>query len=542
MRDDLSAARIRNLDADAGAAREPLDADRLRRQREREVLGEAHHLVDLDSGGGPELVRRHDRPRVVLGDLALDAELGALRGDRASGLGEHLPVERAGLLALLEQRDRRIGVARRPSAAASAAGRASCGGGGSGLRLRRRHRARRRRDRRLPDRELPGPRAPPGRSAAHPRTANGMSSSEISGRGLLEVLGDDRAAQPLLRPPVAAPRPADGRPREEPGESHAQPRGRRLPRETCVANGIASRTRVIASSTAPVVPIRLRNASPRAAADQAAGLHLLAVQAAPPQREREQHRNARAGAGRSRPPSTRGSGSRVPRSVASPGRRRGRLTPQAAQAEQRVESRRQRGAEAADPVVRARGLPSGGPARRCSGPAGRTRTSASSARIPARISRMPIASLASRLRQNGPLLKRFPLWGGKRETATGCGASTSPTRSAPSRGHRRYNGDVTPSASGSSFSAPETRRAVRCRRRSRASTTETSSSRTRPARVRPVSCTPSPSARSRSWDSASATPARSPRRSSWTSGSTSSSPSATRPRRTARSGRARKTS
>ena len=67
---------------------QPLDADRLRRQREREVLREAHDLVDLDARGRPELVRRDDRSRVVLGDLALDAELGALGGDQPARLGE----------------------------------------------------------------------------------------------------------------------------------------------------------------------------------------------------------------------------------------------------------------------------------------------------------------------------------------------------------------------------------------------------------------------------------------------------------------------
>ena len=100
QRDDLAAARVGHLDADARAARQPLDADRLGREREREVLGEAHDLVDLDAGGGPELVRRDDRARVVLGDLALDAELGALRRDRPAGLGEQLPVhDPAGLCA-----------------------------------------------------------------------------------------------------------------------------------------------------------------------------------------------------------------------------------------------------------------------------------------------------------------------------------------------------------------------------------------------------------------------------------------------------------
>ena len=48
-RDDLAAARVGHLDADARAPGQPLDADRLRRERERQVLGEAHDLVDLDA-------------------------------------------------------------------------------------------------------------------------------------------------------------------------------------------------------------------------------------------------------------------------------------------------------------------------------------------------------------------------------------------------------------------------------------------------------------------------------------------------------------
>ena len=52
QRDDLSSARVRDLDTDARAARQPFDPDRLRGQRESEVLGEPHHLVDLDPAAG----------------------------------------------------------------------------------------------------------------------------------------------------------------------------------------------------------------------------------------------------------------------------------------------------------------------------------------------------------------------------------------------------------------------------------------------------------------------------------------------------------
>ena len=129
-------------------------ADRLRGEREREVLREAHHLVDLDAGGRPELVRRDDRARVVFGDLPFDAELRALGRDQPARFGEDAPVDRPGLLALLEERHRRIRVALHRDR------KLLLGGGAAFFRARRRRRGcgSGRRDRLLRDRELSGTR------------------------------------------------------------------------------------------------------------------------------------------------------------------------------------------------------------------------------------------------------------------------------------------------------------------------------------------------------------------------------------------------
>ena len=290
-RDDLAAAGVGNLDADARAAGQPLDADRLGREREREVLREPHDLVDLDAGGGPELVGRDDGPGVVLGDLALDVELGALRRDLAARLGEHLAVDRIRLLPLLEQRHGRIGVAARPSAAGSA-------GRPVGLLLAARARLRLRAARVLRAatvvfliENLPGP----GQLAHDRRRVLGgernLVERDLVLPGLLEVLASRRcgAAAPWSGGRGCRAHPTVSRD-DQARESHAQLQEdvaeRDLGRERARRAGPASSR----ASTAPVVPIRAPEDVGERPADDAAGLGLLAVQPAPPEREREQHR------------------------------------------------------------------------------------------------------------------------------------------------------------------------------------------------------------------------------------------------------------
>ena len=111
QRDDLAASGVGDLDADARPARQSLDADRLRRQSQRQVLGEAHHLVDLDTGGRAKLVGRDDGARMVLGDLSLDSEFRALGLDHLPGLGQVFAVHDSRGLPLFEKLDVGIGVA-----------------------------------------------------------------------------------------------------------------------------------------------------------------------------------------------------------------------------------------------------------------------------------------------------------------------------------------------------------------------------------------------------------------------------------------------
>ena len=85
---DEVAVPVRHLDADRRPARDPLDADLLRGQREGEVVLEAGHLRDLDARRGLELVGRDDRPWPVAVDDALDPELEALGGDELHRLLE----------------------------------------------------------------------------------------------------------------------------------------------------------------------------------------------------------------------------------------------------------------------------------------------------------------------------------------------------------------------------------------------------------------------------------------------------------------------
>ena len=228
--------------------------------------------LTLMPGGRPELVRRDDGTRMVLGDLALDAELGALVRDQPPRLGEQLAVHGARPLALLEKRDRRIRVALdderqallRVGLLLRGRGRRA-GFIGAGAAPRRPSSAR----------TSPRPASPRETAAAPPRARTGRPrASRFPLARLLEVLGHDRAAQALLGPLVAAPRPADGQPAEERRPSARAGRGRRRASETWVASGIASSASARQRRSDPVAPRRARAASPSGPPDDAARFRL----------------------------------------------------------------------------------------------------------------------------------------------------------------------------------------------------------------------------------------------------------------------------
>ncbi len=104
--DDLALV-VGDLDAERGFARDPLDADRLGFEGERQVLGQVGHLGDLDAGVGEQLVGRDDRTGVVLADLAGDVELLELVLDPALLLEELVLVDLLRGLARVEEAERR---------------------------------------------------------------------------------------------------------------------------------------------------------------------------------------------------------------------------------------------------------------------------------------------------------------------------------------------------------------------------------------------------------------------------------------------------
>ncbi len=328
----FAAAGVGNLDADARPAGQALDADRLGRERERQVLREPHDLVDLDARRRPELVRRDDGPGVVLGDLAFHVELGALRGDLPARLGERPAVDRLGLLPLLEKRDRRIRVAGDRQ-------RQALLGVLLGLLLRRR---------------TPGPAASRG-AATGPAPRRPSSSDREPSRArqlandrrrvlggernlverdlvfprLLEVLGDDRSPQPLLGPAVPAARPPDRQAREQARESHPELQedvaqrdlGRERHGEEDERRGDEHGAR---RADAPPEGVGERPA------DDAAGLGLFAVQLAPPEGQREKHRQRKEQERRSRRPWRPGWAAGRAQNRRHPSTRTRPVTPQAA--------------------------------------------------------------------------------------------------------------------------------------------------------------------------------------------------------------------
>ena len=162
QRDQL-ALPVRHLDADGRRAADALDADRLRLQRQREIVAEVHDLGVLHAGRRLELERRDDRAGMIRGDFAFDGELAAALFDEVPDLEEllvHLVVDRVLLRPGGEQVDgrqqivvsatSRVGFLRRSVCARRPRDlrlRAAADGGGrrgrAGLRSRRRRRRRR---------------------------------------------------------------------------------------------------------------------------------------------------------------------------------------------------------------------------------------------------------------------------------------------------------------------------------------------------------------------------------------------------------------
>ena len=245
-----------------------------------------------------------------------------------------------------------------------------------------------------------------------------------------------RLLEVAWRPPCGAAAPSSGCPGAAPSSRSAARSVRRnaraarrktSPSETWVASGTARTTRVIASSTAP------GRADPRPEhvgqrpPDDASGLHLLAVQPAPAEREREEHRDGEdeqhQPGGLGSPDSAAG----APRTSASRARRAGRPPPRPPGRTGR------RGPRPATPRSRRSSCWGCRPLRpavqeKMLGSCGSYEKSARTASAPASSRRMPIASLARRLLQNGASTQSSAIIGAK---AAKRGRSLDPSRSPP---------------------------------------------------------------------------------------------------------------
>ncbi len=358
----FAAAGVGNLDADARPSGQALDADRLGRERERQVFREPHDLVDLDARRRPELVRRDDGPGVILGDLPFHVELGTLRGDLPARLGERLPVDGLAVRPLLQKRNGRIRVARDRQ-------RQALLGVLLGLLLRRRRGpgrlraggSRRRRHGRLADRELPraGELAHDGRSVFGGE--RNLIERDVVFLGPLEVLRDDRPAQAFLGPPVPLAGPSHRQARDEARESDPELQedvaqrdlGRQRHGEEHERGGDEHGARRPDASPEDV------GESP---ADDPAGLGFFAIQLAPSEGQREKHRQ-----GKEEEPDPRGLGGRIrqrPSPEPSPTQHQNQAgDAPGRQAEEGVERGGQRGAETADPVVGVGRLSARGPGK-----------------------------------------------------------------------------------------------------------------------------------------------------------------------------------
>ncbi len=287
---------------------------------------------------------------MVLGHLALDAELGALVGDQAPRLRKELLVDRTRPFAALEQRDRgiRVSLHDERQVLLRIGFLARWGGGRRGL-ARRGHRG--------PDllqRELPLPRllGQKRRRILVARERNVLEGDALA-LGLLDVLGDDRAAQAA---PWCAGR--GGAPSAPSAGPAATPSARARPRntsasETWVASGTASSASAKKPRRAPVAPNRAFAASPSARPTTPP----VSI-SAPKRKRRPNIRSSSAGTERKRRPKPAAfepgfSSSRCQKRL-QPQKTRAAGTPQAASPEQGVQGGTEGGPEAADPVARRR--------------------------------------------------------------------------------------------------------------------------------------------------------------------------------------------
>ena len=110
---NLFAVRIRQLDADSVASRHHGDACRQRAHRAGDVVGEADHARRLDARRGFELVKRDDRTRPRIDDLAAHAEIAEHAFECGAVLADRLRADRGALAGprYAQKIERRQGVA-----------------------------------------------------------------------------------------------------------------------------------------------------------------------------------------------------------------------------------------------------------------------------------------------------------------------------------------------------------------------------------------------------------------------------------------------
>ena len=87
---DQLARFVRHFDADGRRAADALDADRLRLQRQRQIVAEVDDFGVLHAGGRLELERGDDRAGVIRGHFAVDGELAAALFDEMPDVEELL--------------------------------------------------------------------------------------------------------------------------------------------------------------------------------------------------------------------------------------------------------------------------------------------------------------------------------------------------------------------------------------------------------------------------------------------------------------------
>ncbi len=108
---DRLAVRIRNLDADRGLARDPIDQHRIGLHRQAEIVGQARDAAVFHAGVGLEFVGRHDRTRMNLDDRAFHGKFAALLFEQPRRIHQFAFVNLVLVLGSVEQREGRRRVA-----------------------------------------------------------------------------------------------------------------------------------------------------------------------------------------------------------------------------------------------------------------------------------------------------------------------------------------------------------------------------------------------------------------------------------------------